>query len=652
MSTPTPVSELWDLLETLATDLESTAVRVPDQSERAGDGARRSLLADIRRYFGSRLNAPGAPLVVAVLGPSGAGVSTVANALAGEVVSAAGVLRPTTRRPRMWAPRSAQGRWWDDLRHRFGVGEGEDVVIGGAGTDEAGFVLVDLPAALGPSESLDLATSADLCLFVTSPTRYADAEAAAVALSLFERGVPTWYVLNKLPADAALRFEMIEAYAGLLASWDLIETSAPGAIDTALWTADGPIADDGLPLMRSRLASLQDPEARRTLLEDALAARLAAVSVRTEELAERIEDDRDSLLDLDSLARDAYTGQADRLVEDLDSGAFAGLASHSTWSEAAVDLTGIVTRRAGLAAHAATDAWAATSAGRAVLADGGGALRRHGEQAAFDGQGLLEAWLLELGDEAAGSLAPKRVSSRKRSRMANWLWPLVVDPERAAPRRLNRYLGTKLPTVVAEGRVRLGIAMVAAVARDADRFDDFLGPHPEVARLVRIITTASVLSDIDTVRLDSSLVPGWGESAEPGTRELEIVVGADDDAAPAGDDAAPVVDAVAAPADSSPSTPSSTDRDSRVALQAIESLEGSVSLDEFESEFESEGVVTTDGLAEASVFELPEVPPPPPPPAPGPPLPEVGDSAAAPDEVEASEGLEPKEDGGERVPDA
>ena len=620
MSTPTPVRDLWDTLETLASDLESTVIRVPGQSERTGDGARRSLLADIRRYFGIRLNAPGAPLVIAVVGPSGAGVSTVVNALAGQELSPPGVLRPTTRRPRLWAPASAHGRWWDDLRLRFGVTEDADVVVGADGSEDAGFILIDVPAALGPSESLDLAACADVCLFVTSPSRYADAEAAAVALSLFERGVPTWYVLNKLPADAALRFEISEAYAGLLFSWNLLETRSPEVIDTALWTADGPIAADGLPLLRARLASFPDPETRRTILEDALAARLAAVSVRAEEVAERIEDDRDSLLNLDSLARDAYTNEADRLVEDLDGGVFAGLATHSTWPEAAVDLTGIVTRRAGLAAHAATDAWDATAAGRAVLADGGGALRRHGEQAAFDGQGLLEAWLHEIGDEAAASLAPKRVSSRKRNRMASMLWPMVVDPDRAAPRKLARWLGSKVETVVAEGRIRLGIAMVAAVARDADRFDDFLGPQPDVGRLGRIITTASVLGEVDSVGFDDEFDSVWEEATPSASLELEIVIDADDaDADTPGADLEPVSVPVspgsAAEAAETRSVPVS-EHQPPASPPGPGNLTGTATDDQPRpSAGAAEAAITTASLPEVPTFELPEVPPPPPPPS-------------------------------------
>ena len=465
MSTTATPSELWGMLETLADDLESTRIRVPNSDDHDGDASRQSLLADIRRYFAARLNAPGAPIVVAITGPSGVGVSSIVNALAGEVVSPSGVLRPTTKEPILWAPYGARGRWWDEVKSRFGVLEESQVVVGSADSEELEWILVDVPAALGPSESLDLAACADLCVFVNSPARYADAEAAALAIGLFERGVPTWFVLNKLPEDSALRFEMAEAYAGLLHSWSLLERSSPELLETAGLTVDG-IADPAdLVKLRATLASLADDDERRRILEDAVAARLAAVSVRTEEVAESIEDDRDSLRDLAASAADAYAIEAERLSSDLETGGLVGLAGHSSWLEAAVDLSGILTRRAGLASQKATEAWEGSATGRTVLADGGGSLRRHGEHSAFESQGLLEAWYDELGDLAA-SASSKRVSSRRRSKLAGWLWPLVVDPQREVPRRVARWLGPDVSDTVSEARSRLAASMVAALERD------------------------------------------------------------------------------------------------------------------------------------------------------------------------------------------
>jgi hypothetical protein len=48
-------------------------------------------------------------------------VSTVVNSLAVEMVSAPGVLRPTTKTPVIWAPHGARGRWWEEVMGRFGV---------------------------------------------------------------------------------------------------------------------------------------------------------------------------------------------------------------------------------------------------------------------------------------------------------------------------------------------------------------------------------------------------------------------------------------------------------------------------------------------------------------------------------------------------
>ena len=368
MSTTATPSELWGMLDTLADDLESTRIRVPNRRDHDSDAARRSLLADIRRYFAARLNAPGAPIVLAIIGPSGVGVSSIVNALASEPVSPTGVLRPTTRAPMIWAPHGARGRWWDEVKRRFGVEDASQVVLGRADTEELEWILVDVPAALGPNETLDLAACADLCVFVSTPARYADAEAAALAIGLFERGVPTWFVLNKLPEDPALRFEMTEAYAGLLHSWSLLDRPAPELLETASLTEDGTVDPADLDKLRATLDALADDGDRRQILEDAVAARLAAVSVRTEEVAESIEDDRDSMRELAAAAAGAYAIESERISTDLERGALADLSNHSSWLEAAVDLSGILTRRAGLAAQKAIEAWDATATGRAVLA--------------------------------------------------------------------------------------------------------------------------------------------------------------------------------------------------------------------------------------------------------------------------------------------
>jgi hypothetical protein len=518
-------NELKRVLDALASDLEAIRIRVPESGFRDGEAARSSLVADIRTYFAARLDAPAAPVVVAVMGPSGVGASSIVNALVGEPVSPIGVLRPTTKAPVLWAPHGASGRWWDEVRRRYTVEDRLDVVVGETGGEKArGWVVVDVPAAVGPAESIDLAARADLCVFVSSPARYADAEAAATAVGLFERGVPVWFVMNKLPEDPVLRFETVEAYAGLLHSWDLIDRPSPDLIETAALTSRGTVVRGDLGRLRALLASLADDDGRRLFFQDAMAARLAAVGVRAEEVAESIEDDRDILLGLTAASVDAYAAVADEVGDDLERGHFSRLAEHGSWLEAAVDLSGILTRRAGLAAGRTAAEWEKESAGRSLLAGGGGPLRRHGEHAAFESQGLLEAWYEEFGDAAAAA-GTRRATRRRRSRLAAGLWQLVVDPGAEAPRRLGRRLGASPTEVTAGGRARLADTLRAALERDRVRFDDFLGPLPDVARLGRIITAASRIGAVSVTDFGSRTF-AW----EHGT-EADAVSGGSADAA-------------------------------------------------------------------------------------------------------------------------
>jgi tRNA U34 5-carboxymethylaminomethyl modifying GTPase MnmE/TrmE len=69
---------------------------------------RDELVAQLEDYLIPRLEQQDAPLLVVVGGSTGAGKSTLVNALVGHEVSAAGVLRPTTRSPVLRRPDPAR----------------------------------------------------------------------------------------------------------------------------------------------------------------------------------------------------------------------------------------------------------------------------------------------------------------------------------------------------------------------------------------------------------------------------------------------------------------------------------------------------------------------------------------------------------------
>ena len=93
------------------------AARLPLRTASAEDGehTRKELAGQIGDYLLPRLRQMDAPLLMVVGGSTGAGKSTLVNSLVGAEVSAAGVLRPTTRAP-VLACHPADVGWFEDDR--------------------------------------------------------------------------------------------------------------------------------------------------------------------------------------------------------------------------------------------------------------------------------------------------------------------------------------------------------------------------------------------------------------------------------------------------------------------------------------------------------------------------------------------------------
>jgi hypothetical protein len=224
--------ELVDRLETLAA--RRAAMHPPAESARTRAARLRDHLGGHVRVRARSLDAP---LVVLLLGPTGAGKSTLFNTIAGRPASPTGVLRPTTRTAVVLAhPDDA-----DALRDGTLAGiEPERLRLATDPSIARGLALVDAPdidsVEHANRELADrLVEAADLCLFVTTATRYADRVPWLVLGRVRERGLPLVVVVNRLPSEPDDRREVLEDVERLFAEAGLAgQPSEPGGADRPL----------------------------------------------------------------------------------------------------------------------------------------------------------------------------------------------------------------------------------------------------------------------------------------------------------------------------------------------------------------------------------------------------------------------------------
>lgn len=202
---------------------ELSGVRLPLQV--AGVDAARSqragLLDQLDDYLLPRLREIDAPLLAVVGGSTGAGKSTLVNALLREEVSRSGVLRPTTRAP-VLVHHPEDADWFSSARvlpslaRLTGAEEEADrsdtsrissVRLATSAALPAGLALLDAPDIDSVVETnrelaAQLLAAADLWLFVTTAARYADAVPWDLLRTAVARGTSVAMVLDRVPPDA------------------------------------------------------------------------------------------------------------------------------------------------------------------------------------------------------------------------------------------------------------------------------------------------------------------------------------------------------------------------------------------------------------------------------------------------------------------
>jgi energy-coupling factor transporter ATP-binding protein EcfA2 len=269
---PDALAHLRDRVAVLPLPLE-----VPGRD--AGVRAVRSVVDQVQDYLLPRLQDLDAPLLAVVGGSTGAGKSTLVNSVLGVEVTTAGVLRPTTRTPVLvCAPAD---------RAAFADGRVLPVQVTVSPALPPGLALVDAPDVDSVVETnRDLAgqllAAADLWVFVTTASRYADAVPWDLLRTAADRGTALAVVLDRVPPEAV--DEVAGDLAGMLAR--------AGLAAATLWVVrEGPLQDGRLP--ESEVAPLRgwlhglaaDAGARAEVVRQTLAGALASLDDRVTGIA-------------------------------------------------------------------------------------------------------------------------------------------------------------------------------------------------------------------------------------------------------------------------------------------------------------------------------------------------------------------------------
>jgi hypothetical protein len=332
---------LPDTLEALRDRVAGVPLGLATAERDLARRAARGVVDQIDDYLLPRLRDLGAPLLTVVGGSTGAGKSTLVNSLVGAPVTAAGVLRPTTRSPVLvCAPADVPAFSGDRvLPHLPRVTGGS----GGPGTVQlvvredlpAGLALLDAPDVDSVVESnRDLAgqllAAADLWVFVTTAARYADAVPWDLLRTAQERGTALAVVLDRVPPEAAA--EVAADLAGMLQRAGLAGARLFVIEERPLH--DGLLPEDQVAPLRAWLHALAaDQEARAVVVRQTLTGALDSLTERVTGIAAAVDAQAMAAHQLHAATTAAYDSARAGVDEGVRSGSLLRGEVLARWQE-------------------------------------------------------------------------------------------------------------------------------------------------------------------------------------------------------------------------------------------------------------------------------------------------------------------------------
>ena len=285
----------------------------------AAEARTRQLHDHLEGFVLPRLADLDAPLLVLLLGPTGAGKSSLLNTIAGAEVSKAGVLRPTTKDAVLYTSESDSKRIL--ASGRLAAIAKERLRLAAVPATADGVAVIDAPdidsVERDNRELADvLVEISDLCVFVTTATRYADLVPWEVLHRVRERGLPLVVVLNRVPADEEDRRAVVADAKRLLSETDTPDKKQPveliaideGDVDPRV---NGLAREKARPLLERIARLAAEADERRDVATRALAGSLRGLAPLAHSIADDLEHEA---IDADALRRIAATTYAEELA--------------------------------------------------------------------------------------------------------------------------------------------------------------------------------------------------------------------------------------------------------------------------------------------------------------------------------------------------
>jgi energy-coupling factor transporter ATP-binding protein EcfA2 len=293
------------LLEAALLNLRKRVAAIPLVFEIAGSAEvkteRAKLLSQIDDYLLPRVRRSAAPVLVALVGSTGAGKSTLVNSIVGAHVSATGVRRPTTNSP-VLACHPDDIDWFAEnnflptlprVRQEGLARPGRDglLVLAASEGMPRGIALLDTPdidsvVKAHHEFAYQFLDASDLWLFMTSASRYADGPVWEILQHARERKASLGVVLSRIPQ--AYRTELSDHFNAMLDANGIAAENRFVVLETPL--IDGMLPHDAYQPIRDWLADTATRSDRRVaVLSQTMSGVLDTFKSRVPAMAAHVE---------------------------------------------------------------------------------------------------------------------------------------------------------------------------------------------------------------------------------------------------------------------------------------------------------------------------------------------------------------------------